>query len=426
MKVRCATTAWNHKSDDAIIFVTLFGRPSEQVGHIGSNIMSKIKRLGLVPTKDGWDFLSFALSVVAADSFVFRDSYFNGWSRQIELEVPVFKVSVWESCTEMLEKMLSFLTGDIWTLTFAANDHDYRPTNTVPFSFHYDSDCVCLFSGGMDSFIGVLNLLKENRTPFLISQAYPKESGFQYRLLDELGFDQTNYHFNPNMHPAMMGKARSGLETSSRGRSIAFIGYAVLVLTALQQSGVQVSELLVPENGLISINPPLTARRIGSLSTRTTHPYYFHLLEQLFQRVNLDVRLVNPYQFKTKGEMLLECKDKDQLHSLICKTSSCGKWKRKNQQCGRCVPCTIRRAALSKAEIPDTTEKGYSHECVLGHGYDDVMSFEIAIKRYLQSPDKMKRWVLRSAPFPMPQSQRDLYVDMVRRGLAEVSEYLYG
>ncbi|MGX9148178.1 hypothetical protein [Mesorhizobium sp. 128a] len=40
-------------------------------------------------------------------------------------------------------------------------------------------------------------------------------------------------------------------------------------------------------------------------------------------------------------------------------TVSCGKWKRKSQQCGHCVPCLIRRSAFAKAGITDTTNYQY-------------------------------------------------------------------
>lgn len=36
-----------------------------------------------------------------------------------------------------------------------------------------------------------------------------------------------------------------------------------------------INELLVPENGLIALNVPLDETRVGSFSTRTTHPLSF-------------------------------------------------------------------------------------------------------------------------------------------------------
>ena len=51
----------------------------------------------------------------------------------------------------------------------------------------------------------------------------------------------------------------------------------------LKQFAKCVFEIIVPENGYISLNIPLTYSRIGSSSTRTTHPYYFELLNQLLK-----------------------------------------------------------------------------------------------------------------------------------------------
>ena len=64
--------------------------------------------------------------------------------------------------------------------------------------------------------------------------------------------------------------------SSQRARSLIFIAYGVLAATTLKQyhAGGSVT-LYVCENGFISINPPLTEMRLGSLSTRTTHPVFF-------------------------------------------------------------------------------------------------------------------------------------------------------
>jgi Reverse transcriptase (RNA-dependent DNA polymerase) len=97
-------------------------------------------------------------------------------------------------------------------------------------------------------------------------------------------------------------------------------------------------ELFVPENGLISINPPLTRRRVGSLSTRTTHPHFVSWIQTVFDSVRLGVTMVNLYRWKTKGEMLEECVDPT-IAEMAAASYSCGKGKRLNKHCGRCVPC---------------------------------------------------------------------------------------
>ena len=80
--------------------------------------------------------------------------------------------------------------------------------------------------------------------------------------------------------------------------------------------------LIIPENGVISLNIPLTVHRSGSLSTRTTHPYYMGMFQCLLDNLSIDVTFYNPYQFMTKGEMLLNCQDQDFLKANIKWTMS--------------------------------------------------------------------------------------------------------
>ncbi|MFX4393007.1 hypothetical protein ABTA65_20265, partial [Acinetobacter baumannii] len=65
-------------------------------------------------------------------------------------------------------------------------------------------------------------------------------------------------------------------DVQMRTRSFNFIAFGALIATALSKNHFsnKIIKLYIPENGLISINPPLTPRRIGALSTRTTHPYF--------------------------------------------------------------------------------------------------------------------------------------------------------
>lgn len=69
---------------------------------------------------------------------------------------------------------------------------------------------------------------------------------------------------------------------SQRARSIIFLAYGVFMATTLARyhAGDEVT-LYVCENGFIALNPPLTGGRLGSLSTRTTHPIVLSLLQQV-------------------------------------------------------------------------------------------------------------------------------------------------
>jgi hypothetical protein len=165
---------------------------------------------------------------------------------------------------------------------------------------------------------------------------------------------------------------------------MAFIAYGLLVATSLGRwhAGDAVT-LYISENGFISLNPPLTGARLGSLSTRTTHPVFLRSLQKLLDAAQLRVHMENPYQLKTKGEMLAGCADQVLLRSLATASTSCGRFGHYGyKHCGRCVPCQVRRAAFLAWGGADSTSYVFEN---LGTddeehaGFDDVRSAAMAI-----------------------------------------------
>jgi hypothetical protein len=121
--------------------------------------------------------------------------------------------------------------------------------------------------------------------------------------------------------------------------------------------------LIVPENGLISLNVPLTKARLGSWSTRTTHPHTLALLRAAMKQLGLHTPIDTPYAGITKGEMLQVLADRSPLlaRQLVHASVSCAhpnqsRYLPKEQRqahCGVCVPCIIRRAAAQHANLDD-------------------------------------------------------------------------
>jgi hypothetical protein len=217
-------------------------------------------------------------------------------------------------------------------------------------------------------------------------------------------------------------------ERSQRSRSIIFYAYGILAATALDQyeKGATIP-LYASENGLISINPPLTPARLGSLSTRTTHPVFIAMLQQLLNAAALRVRIENPYQFKTKGEMLAGCADQQFLRKFAHTSTSCGRYGTFGRKhCGRCVPCMIRRAAFLAWGVRDATRYVY-HD--LGKddadhaGFDDVRSAAMGVA-VLKSEgiDSVIGAGLSSPLIGNPQR----YKQIAKRGLEEVGKFLAG
>lgn len=185
--------------------------------------------------------------------------------------------------------------------------------------------------------------------------------------------------------------------------------------------------LYVCENGFIAINPPLTGGRLGSLSTRTAHPVVLSLLQQLIEAAGLRVRIVNPYRFKTKGEMLKECADQILLEAHAFQTTSCGRFKQFGyKHCGRCVPCLVRRSAFHAWKGEDPTYYKYSNlarDDKDHAGFDDVRSALIGIAECGEMG--ITRWLGATLSSDLVQDKEELR-RTVDRGLGEIGTLLSG
>lgn len=121
-------------------------------------------------------------------------------------------------------------------------------------------------------------------------------------------------------------------------------------------------DVIVPENGSVSLNYPLSASRRSSCSTRTTHPIFLKQLNDIIATLGFYSRIENPYVKMTKGEMVRDCSDKEYLLQIVSESNSCGKKSKKQfftdnreaTHCGHCMPCMYRRAAMTGVDDPTT------------------------------------------------------------------------
>ena len=416
------------KLSEEVIPVQIYGlngRQQRNIATIGSPLIDPIKRLGVRISPTEFDFITLALAVTAADTFVRRNIAADGWTRDIKLQVPLYQPTVWLSQKEQLEQALHFLSGDLWSLEITGGG--YKPPNPYCQRNRYrltrlrERDCVCLFSGGLDSAIGAIDLIANNHVPLLVSHAYKGDKSHQDGIAKKLSGRFSRFSVNANPL-SINGKT----EITMRTRSLNFLAFgtvgAFAIARANQLDNVQ---LFVPENGFISLNAPLTSRRIGSLSTRTTHPYFMNLMQSIFNAVEIKTTITNPYQFKTKGEMLSECQNQNVLHRVVSSTISCSKWKRKGQQCGKCVPCIIRRSALMASGITELTP--YEHQdlsvTIRDTGSrDDLFALMTAIQRL--STTNINAWISDSGPLPLEATVRNEYKQVFLRGIKEVEKFL--
>ncbi len=398
--------------------VLLYGRTDEKkIVSVGAAVQEELTRKRLSISHDSWDLLSLALSVIAGDSVVLKSKSPDGWTREIELEVAVHNPDRLTAQKPLIEQLLRFLTTDIWKLRFTATNYEHPIPAEVLFPVETS---VALLSGGMDSLVGAIDLVADGTRPLVVSQIVTGDAEKQTQFAAAIGGGLQHLQLNHNV-------AWSGSnDLNQRARSFIFLAYGIVAATTLQayRDGASIT-LYVSENGLISINPPLTDARLGSLSTRTTHPVFLALMQQLLDALGIRVRLFNPYQFATKGEMLANCRDQTYLKQHAHLATSCGRYRRMGfKHCGRCVPCLIRRAAFHRWPQTDNTTYVYTD---LGRddsaysGFDDVRSAAMAVA---VSEDEGIEVLLGASLASKHIREPASYIAVAERGIHELGAFL--
>jgi hypothetical protein len=409
---------------DANIHVWLYGPspPFEHAGSVGAQALEEASRLTLRPSPAAVDFMSIAMAVTAADTFVARADARGGWSRDFEIVLPLADPDPWNALKPQLQSTLRFLSSDTWEFKFTEYGVQPPPSSLIKSRQRVvdlsQVDCVSLFSGGLDSAIGVLDLLAKSRRPLLISHAYAKDAQKQDEVARLL--PSQCQRVSVNTYPTWGGAD----DDSMRTRSFQFLALGTVAAEAVAAyRGASKAKLYVCENGLIALNPPLTPRRMGSHSTRTAHPHFLEGIQSLLDALHLPVQIINPYRHLTKGEMMLPYASDPNFRTFASSTVSCGKWKRRNQQCGRCVPCLIRRASLHAAAVVDDTDYQFPDlHAVMGdeEGRDDLVAVQAALVR----GTSLEVELMKAGPLPMEAAERKAYIDVAARGLSELRAFL--
>jgi len=403
--------------------------------------LTTLKTMNVFPSEVGIDLLVIAAHVYAADTRISRSQQSqDSWTREIRLVVPVSDPVLWQSAAATLVRALNFLTGDKWKVDFRVRPQRFTtianlPDTLLPPVFNELS----LFSGGLDSLAGVIDLLESGRTPLLVSHASEgATSSAQNELFTKL---KARYSEIPFERLRVWMSFPNGLvsnvdaEPSTRGRSFLFFAIGVFAGTGLGTE----FKLRVPENGLIALNVPLDPLRLGSNSTRTTHPFYIARWNDLINELGINGSIENPYWNKTKGEMVIECANQELIKELASESLSCSspakaRWSGySNQHCGYCLPCLIRRAALDSAWGANVDNTSYTISNLresplntLDSTGKQVRSFQYAIERLRKNPAIASLLIHKPGPLTDVIDEVEQLANVYSRGLAEVAQLING
>jgi 7-cyano-7-deazaguanine synthase in queuosine biosynthesis len=388
---------------------------------------------GWRPSPTAGDLLAVASVVYAIDKIEPRDATADAWTRTINLLTPS------RTSLTAFSAALNFLSGDHWTVTtrkstVAAFD-SLEPLLATDEELAQAS-AVALFSGGLDSLCGAIDFLEEYPEKRLVLVSHydqGKATSRQPELFDEIASHYPGrvahrrlWLSAPTLHSSQKVPIYETAETSTRARSFLFISAAAALANAIGPT----VPVLVPENGYIALNVPLTRARNGSSSTRTTHPHYFALLSDALRSIGIRNTVRNPYEFKTKGEMLEASANPDLLGALAPRTISCShpevaRWVSGDQgNCGYCFPCLIRRASLARLGWDSPSDVWW-----------DALSDSDLLTNVTEERGRDLRAVVNAAfstrpdsdllrNAPLPPGTHAAYLDVWRRGTAELRSWL--
>ncbi len=215
-----------------------------------------------------------------------------------------------------------------------------------------------------------------------------------------------------------------------RSRSVLFLALGVAVASVLGDD----APLVVPENGLISLNIPLTGTRVGSSSTRTTHPHFIAGMRDVLSMLGIPVVIELPYRHATKGEMLKGVADEVALQAMLPLTMSCShpevsRWEgaTPGTHCGYCFPCLIRRAAVTAAGL-EAHDAQYTHDVRTdtpgGKKGRDLRALKMALHRLRESNAPPILHALEGGP--LPQEEFPGFAEVYARGMSELDSFVHG
>jgi 7-cyano-7-deazaguanine synthase in queuosine biosynthesis len=366
------------------------------------------------------DLLLIARAAYVADRKVLRHQADDGWTRLIRLSVPLWQPDSWNSARakHLLSDLLATLTGDIWQLHFHPGGHGLpRQGRLVD---NWRAEKVALLSGGLDSTAFAAWMAGRERGEVLFIVFYdPDTKQRQAETITQISALWGRPIRQRPISQTVLGHG-SPLEPSSRSRGLLYMATAAYAAAAHRARTV-----LVPENGQLAVNLPLSLSRAGACSTRSVHPRTLSLLNNLIDTVGGDITVGNPFSDQTKGEVCLRGYDAGLTPETLFHTVSCSHPPVKRQgrapyHCGYCYPCLIRRAGLWHALHSDRTQ--YQHNPWNLHYKDPKAEDLRALQLWLCKPLTLRDLI---TDVPLPQSVTPASLMPVqRRARVELSAML--
>ena len=339
--------------------------------------------------------------VFTADCSTQRGEWKDGkseepWGRDLGFLIGVREPEFWEApkVKSLMQELLRFLSNDTYSFEFVPLEKDrsaktpyfeFRDQNDWPF---HKPDRVVMFSGGLDSLVGIVETVASGGKSVLVSHRPVSTLDARQRKL----FLELRKRFPSQLiHvPVWINKdERFGREPTQRTRSFLFAALGTLVAQSIDAQGIRFYE-----NGVLSVNLPLAEEALRARASRTTHPVTLHLLSLLAAAVTgRELLIDNPFLFKTKAEVvqILAKHDQTDLIALSCSCSHLMFQSSEKRHCGQCSQCIDRRFAVAGAGLlSKDPQTDYASDVFIG-ARPKELDRSIAID-YTRHGIELERW----------------------------------
>lgn len=304
-----------------------------------------------LPSKELKDVYNIARFIFQIEKFMFLDN--KGKRRKnmfqiTQIEIPLLSNlnnSKKEELSEILKQLFNFLYSQPIEFTFRKKEPEPKTSFQFPKKFLEGRDSILLFSGGLDSMIGLEYCQEHFDNPMLIyinqkPKLNPLINKIEKDLLEE---NQLLRISAPRMRVGYFANT-SGFLYSLLASIFAYTNKCPII---------------IGECGVTTYQP-----KFGPLYdiTHTTHPFVLQSVKRVMKiLLNFDLEIKLPFNNYTKSEMIAKYGNMDKIklsHSCLSSNPMI-KGIKIPENCGKCYACLIRRLAI----IPifnDLTE--YKHK----------------------------------------------------------------
>ena len=336
------------------------------------------------------DLLEIAGYVYAADRMTKRGQpiqlEYQGWSRKFHFFIKVRDHKFWQKKTikESLSKILTYTTGDLsYEFSFLEGGKDVGQSmlfDDPNFKLvKKENTAISLFSGGLDSLAGALELLHTTDNDLILVSH--QSNNFAITKIQN-----SIYNLLSNDYPGRVQRfpftcSLSGdraIEETQRSRIFLYTSIAFSLMSLANEKTIHVYE-----NGMTSLNFPKRQDMMNARSSRTTHPQTIFLLEAFFNSISKEkIKIKQPFFYITKAEVIERIHLYGKINylnsTITCtKTFNISKKTSPANHCGICSQCIDRRFASISTGLDDydaiydvdilqdsiDDDEGYTHLC---------------------------------------------------------------